>query len=121
MPSRSRTVSPWRRFAIRLLAVCVLGVLAGAGWLVARPPAAIQLTSYGTRVSNADPLLAQAERAMSAEVRSRHGVKASDARCYYSTVAGPEQRGRSRQRCRHGRQGRQCDRQVDQRPADRHR
>ena len=85
---KSRTVSPWRRFAIRLVAVCVLGMLGGAGWLVGRPAAAIQLSSYGSRVSNADPLLAQAERAMAAEVRARHGVKARDARCYYSTVAG---------------------------------
>jgi hypothetical protein len=88
VPRRSRTVSPWRRFAIRLLAVCVLGVLVGAGWLVVKPPIARQLTSYGAQVSNADPLLAEAERAMTAEVRSRHGVKAADARCYYATDPG---------------------------------
>jgi len=85
VPRRSRSISPWRRFAIRLLAICVLGVLVGAGWQVARPPAGRVLTSYGARISNAGPLLAQAERAMRAEVHARHGAKAADARCYYAT------------------------------------
>jgi hypothetical protein len=85
VPRRSRSISPWRRFAIRLLAVCVLGVLVGAGWQVVKSPATRVLTSYGERISNADPLLARAERAMRAEVRDRHGAKAADARCYYAT------------------------------------
>lgn len=86
MPSRRRRSPLWRRFAIRLLAVCVLGVLVGAGWrLVARSSVARTLTSYGDRISNATGLLGQAERAMRAEVRDRHGAKAADARCYYAT------------------------------------
>ncbi len=85
MPRRSRSISPWRRFAIRLLAVCVLGVLVGAGWQVVRSPATRVLTSYGERISNAGTLLAQAERAMRAELRDRHGSKTADSRCYYAT------------------------------------
>ena len=66
----------------------MLGVLVGAGWLVVRSPVTRELTSYDARISNADPLLAQAERAMRAEVHDRHGTKAADARCYYTTDPG---------------------------------
>ena len=78
-------LSSWRRFAIRLIAVCVLGVLVGAAWLVFRPPVDRQLTSYGEPVANAAQLLDQTEQAMRAEVADRHGSRAPDARCYYAT------------------------------------
>ncbi len=78
-------LSLWRRFAIRLIAVCVLGVLVGAGWLVFKPPVDRQLTSYGRPVANAAQLLDQTERVMRAAVTDRHGSRGSDARCYYAT------------------------------------
>ncbi len=83
--SPQRPISHWRRFAIRLVAVCVLGVLVGAGWHVLQPKPARQLTSYGHQVVNADKLLRQAEQAMKAEVTARHGSRAGNARCYYTS------------------------------------
>ena len=77
--------SLWRRFAIRLVAVCVLGMLAGAGWLVLRPEPTRTLTSYGRPVSNAGSLLRQAEASMRQLVHARHGELAKDSRCYYAS------------------------------------
>ncbi len=77
-------ISRWRRFAIRLVAVCVMGVLVGAGWLVLKPQLSRQLSSYGEPIANAEQLLRQVEHAMDQEVASRHGVRGRDARCYYS-------------------------------------
>lgn len=78
--------SLWRRFAIRLIAVCVLGVLAGAGWLVLTPQRPGRtLTSYGRPVSNAGPVLQQTESAMRRLVHDRHGVLATGSRCYYTS------------------------------------
>jgi len=83
----SGAISLWRRFAIRLIAVCVLGVLAGAGWLVLQPKPARMLTSYGKPISNAGSLLRQTEAAMRRTVRARHGEVARDSRCYYTSQA----------------------------------
>jgi len=82
----SGAISLWRRFVIRLIAVCVLGVLAGAGWLVVSPRHSRTLTSYGRPVSNAGSLLRQTETAMRRLVHARHGVLASGSRCYYAAV-----------------------------------
>ena len=76
--------SLWRRFAIRLIAVVVLGVLAGAGWLVLAPRSARTLTSYGHPISNAGALLRQTEDSMRRLVHARHGALATDSRCYYT-------------------------------------
>ncbi|MGI8666263.1 MAG: hypothetical protein ACR2N4_09560 [Jatrophihabitans sp.] len=78
-------ISPWRRFAVRLLAVCVLGMLTGAGWLVLQPRIDRPLTSYGQRVLNAGQLLGQAQAAMARQVRDRNGSRGAGARCYYAT------------------------------------
>jgi hypothetical protein len=75
----------WRRFAIRLIAVCVLGVLAGAGWLVLQPKPARTLTGYGKPISDADSLLRQTETAMRRLVRARHGELLRDSRCYFTS------------------------------------
>jgi hypothetical protein len=77
-------ISHWRRFAIRLVAVCVIGVLVGAGWLVLKPQLSRQLSSYGEPVVNAAQLLSQVERTMNQEVQARHGARGRGARCYYS-------------------------------------
>lgn len=81
----SGAISLWRRFAIRLVAVCVLGMLAGAGWLVLRPRPSSPLTSYGRPVSNAGSLLHQAEASMRGLVHARHGELTKDSRCYYAS------------------------------------
>jgi hypothetical protein len=80
---RGGTISLWRRFVIRLIAMCVLGVLVGAGWLVLRPPPGLTLTSYGHPVSNASSLLRQTEASMRRLVHARHGTLTADSRCYY--------------------------------------
>jgi hypothetical protein len=80
---RSGVISRWRRFGIRLIAVCVLGVLAGSGWNVLQPQPARTLTSYGYPISNAGSLLRQAEASMRSLVRARHGTLATGSRCYY--------------------------------------
>jgi hypothetical protein len=80
--------SLWRRFGIRLIAVCVLGLLAGAGWVVLEPRPAPVLTSYGQPVTNATSLLRQTEASMRRLVHARHGVLARGSRCYYTGVVG---------------------------------
>jgi hypothetical protein len=82
--------SLWRRFGIRLIAVCVLGLLAGAGWVVLEPRPAPTLTSYGQPVTNATSLLRQTEASMRRLVHARHGMLARGSRCYYTGVAGDE-------------------------------
>ena len=81
----SGAISLWRRFAIRLIAVCVLGVLAGAGWLVLQPQPTRTLTGYGRPISNAGSLLRQTETAMRRLVRARHGELVRDSRCYFTS------------------------------------
>ena len=81
----SGAVSLWRRFAIRLIAVCVVGVLAAAGWLELRVQPARVLTSYGRPVSNASSLLQQTEAAMRRLVHARHGALTAESRCYYTS------------------------------------
>ncbi|HTZ44702.1 MAG TPA: hypothetical protein VMB79_12645 [Jatrophihabitans sp.] len=83
-------VSPRRRFAIRLIAVCVLGVLIGAGWTMLQPARTRELTSFGAPVSNAGSLLSGTEQAMRALVHGQHGNVPADARCYYATGTDPE-------------------------------
>lgn len=78
-------ISHWRRFAIRLMAVCVIGVLVGAGWLVLKPQLSRQLSSYGAPVANAAQVLSQAEHAMDSEVLARHGARGHGARCYFGS------------------------------------
>jgi len=80
-----------RRFGIRLLAVVVLAVLVGAGWVLFRPAGDQALSSYGVPVANGPGLLAEAERALHQTVRARHGVLAPGARCYYEST-GPVSR-----------------------------
>jgi hypothetical protein len=80
--------SLWRRFGIRLIAVCVLGVLVGAGWQVLTPRPSPTLTSYGQPVTNAGSLLRQTEASMRRLVRARHGVLTRDSRCYYTGYPG---------------------------------
>lgn len=82
---RSEGISRWRRFVIRLIAVGVMGVLAGTGWLVLEPRATPTLTSYGHPISNAGSLLRQAEASMRSLVHARHGSLAAGSRCYYVT------------------------------------
>ena len=87
---RTGPVTLWRRFGIRLLAVLLLGALTGAGWLAWRQPrAARPLTSSGRPVANSVRLLAELEHRVTERVRSRHGVLAGDARCYYTARTVP--------------------------------
>lgn len=76
--------SPWRRFGIRLIAVVVLGVLVGAGWLAVIPSSARRLTIYGRPIVNAGQLLTSVQDDLDQQVRARHGVRSRAARCYYS-------------------------------------
>jgi len=96
-PTRpAAAVSPWRRFAVRLVAMAVLAVLVGAGWTLFRPPASLELLSYGRPVSSAGAVLHAGEQALRSEVRSRHGVLAHDSRCYFEGL-GPQPTGRAPQ------------------------
>lgn len=82
-PPRPPGISLWRRFAIRIVTVMVLGVLVGAGWLLFRPRPRLELTSYGAPVANAGQLLRSTEATLRDAVRRRHGVLAAASRCYY--------------------------------------
>lgn len=82
-------ISLWRRFVVRIITVSVLAVLVGAGWVLFRPAANLELTSYGTPVANAGQLLSQTEKAMRDAVKTRHGTLASHARCYFERSGPP--------------------------------
>jgi len=82
-------VSARRWFAIRLLAVGVLGLLVGAGVVLIRKPAdGRPLAVYSHRLAGANALLKRAEDAMRALAHQRHARLAGDSRCYYPTDAG---------------------------------
>ncbi|MFL6162436.1 MAG: hypothetical protein ACJ74U_09415 [Jatrophihabitantaceae bacterium] len=68
-----------------MLAVCVVGMLAGAGWLMLRPQPAPSLVSYGRPISNAGALLSQTEASMRRQVHLRHGALVRSSRCYYTS------------------------------------
>ncbi|HEY2041347.1 MAG TPA: hypothetical protein VGH11_01630 [Jatrophihabitans sp.] len=78
--------SRWRRGLIRLLAIAVTVLLSGAGWQVLhhRPP--ILLTANGHRIDDPMATLQTGERKVLDLVASRHGVRANDTRCYYTTT-----------------------------------
>jgi hypothetical protein len=79
--------SRWRRGWIRLLALAVIAVLAGAGWQVLhhRPP--ILLTLDGVRIDEPMAPLEAGERKVLDLVARRHGVRATNTRCYYTTTS----------------------------------
>ncbi|HEU5271482.1 MAG TPA: hypothetical protein VFU36_16260, partial [Jatrophihabitans sp.] len=64
----------------------MLGMLAGAGWLVLNPQRPGRtLTSYGRPVSDAGSLLRQTESTMRRLAHDRHGVLTTGSRCYYTS------------------------------------
>jgi hypothetical protein len=86
-PLAVHTPSRWRGFTLRLLAVCVLGVLVGAAWVALIRAPERPLTSNGARVTNADATLRGAEAIMRQQARDRHGRLGHGARCYFTSRA----------------------------------
>ncbi len=87
-----RTAPPTRRRRRALVIAACAALLAGGltgGWLALHHSSPAAFTFDGQKIDDATATLRSAEKSVDALVRSRHGVKSADTRCYFAVPVNP--------------------------------